>query len=92
MTEPKEIVLRKCKQCLEVKDYNQYFRVGRYKCKQCLSTIQYQQLKDKNYFATKYIEQRDARLKYQNNYHETVFKPRKQKRELESQCEIHKEN
>ena len=68
--------LRKCKQCLEEKDYNQYFRAGRYKCKQCLTKMQNQKLKEKNYFATKYIEQRDARLKYQNNYHETVTKPR----------------
>jgi hypothetical protein len=90
MTEP--IELRKCKQCLETKDYNQYFRVGRYKCKQCLSSIQNQKLREKNYFSTKYIEQREERLKYQNNYHHTVTKPKKQAiksimKILEQKCE-----
>ena len=69
------VEFRKCKQCLEVKDYGQYFRAGRYKCKQCLTSIQNRKLKDKNCFVIKYIEQRDARLKYQNNYHATVTKP-----------------
>ena len=92
MTEPQEIELRKCKQCLEVKDYNKYFRIGRYKCKQCLSSMQNKKLREKDYFATKYIEQREARLRYQNNYHETVYKPRKQKQASESQSEILQEN
>jgi hypothetical protein len=70
------VEFRKCKQCLEVKDYGQYFRAGRYKCKQCLTSIQNQKSKDNNYFVNKYIEQRDVRLKYQNNYYATVTKPR----------------
>jgi hypothetical protein len=62
------ILLRQCRTCLENKPMDAY-RPHRWSCKKCSTKKQNQVAKEKNYFATKYQEQKEERIKYQDNYY-----------------------
>ena len=78
-----EIIMKTCKSCLEIKELS-CFRLTRASCRKCVTQSQNAVQKGKNYFANKYIEQRDDRIVYSANYFQEVRKPQFQlKKELE---------
>ena len=63
-----ENIFRQCRTCLEHKSLDSY-RPHRWSCKKCTTKKQNDIAKERNYFAKKYQEQKEDRLKYQDKYY-----------------------